>query len=185
MTDLLSLWQPILVSTVIVFLASWIIHMMPLWHKNDFPAMPQEDAVMNAMRPFNIPPGDYMVPRCKSNADMNSPEFMEKMKRGPVVFMTVMPNGPIQMGKTLIMWFIYCAVVGLFAGYVASRAHGPGADYLKVFQLVGATAFAGYALATWQEMRSESHDQAHLRRPHLRLPDGGSLRLALAEGCAA
>lgn len=151
MTDLASLWLPVLVSTVIVFLASWIIHMLPLWHKNDFPAMPQEDAVMNALRPFNIPPGDYMVPRCNGAADMKSPEFAEKMKRGPVVFMTVMPSGQMQMGRSLFMWFIFCAVVGVFSAYVASRAHGPDAHYLRVFQLVGATAFVGYALATWQE----------------------------------
>lgn len=151
MTDLASLWMPILVSTVIVFFASWMIHTLPLWHRNDFPALPKEDAVMNALRPFDIPPGDYMMPRCTSASDMKSAEFMEKMKRGPVIFMTVMPSGPMAMGKSLLLWFIYCVVVGLFSGYVASRAHGPGADYLKVFQLVGATAFMGYALATWQE----------------------------------
>lgn len=151
MTDLLSLWLPILVSTVIVFLASWIIHTAPLWHKNDFPALPREDAVMNALRPFDIPPGDYMMPRCTSGADMKSPEFAEKLERGPVVFMTVMPSGRIQMGRSLLMWFIFCAVVGVFSAYVASRAHAPGTHYLRIFQLVGATAFVGYCLATWQE----------------------------------
>jgi len=150
MTDLLSLWLPILVSTVIVFFASWMIHMLPLWHRNDLPAVPNEDAVMNALRPFNLPPGDYMVPRCHGAEQMKSPEFAEKMKRGPVMLMTVMPNGSMSIGRSLLMWFIYCAIVGLFAGYVASRAHGPGADYLRVFQLVGATAFVGYSLALWQ-----------------------------------
>ena len=33
MTDIAALWLPILVSAVIVFVASSIIHMAPLWHR--------------------------------------------------------------------------------------------------------------------------------------------------------
>ena len=54
------------------------------------------------------------------------------------------------MGKNLALWFVYCVVVGFFAAYVAGRALPPGAPYLRVFQLAGVTAFAGYALAVWQ-----------------------------------
>lgn len=63
---------------------------------------------------------------------------------------TVMPNGPGSMTQSLVLWFIYSAVVSLFAAYVAGRALPSGAPYLRVFQLVGATAFVGYALALWQ-----------------------------------
>jgi len=41
-------------------------------------------------------------------------------------------------------------VVGFFAAYVASAALPPGTAYPRVFQLVGTTAFVGYALALWQ-----------------------------------
>jgi hypothetical protein len=41
-------------------------------------------------------------------------------------------------------------VVNVFAAYVTGRALGPGAEYLEVFRFVGATTFAGYALALWQ-----------------------------------
>ncbi len=37
MTALTALWLPILVSAVAVFAVSSIIHMTPLWHKNDYP----------------------------------------------------------------------------------------------------------------------------------------------------
>ena len=37
-----------------------------------------------------------------------------------------------------------------FAAYVAGRALQPGTDYLRVFQLIGATAFIGYSVALWQ-----------------------------------
>src|SRR5262249_36946718 len=62
MTQLHALWLPILVAAVIVFVLSAIVHMMLPYHKSDFSKLPSEDAAMDALRPFNIPPGDYMVP---------------------------------------------------------------------------------------------------------------------------
>ena len=150
MTGLSALWLPILLSAVIVFVASWAIHIATPWHKNEYPAVPNEDKVRDALRPFAIPPGDYMIPRASSAEEMRSPEFAEKMKTGPVVVLTVMPSGPMLMGKNLVLWFLYSAVVGLFAAYIAGRALPPGAPYLRVFQLVGATAFVAYAVALWQ-----------------------------------
>jgi hypothetical protein len=151
MTGLSALWLPILLSSVIVFVASLVIHMaLPWWHKNDYPKVPNEDKLMDALRPFAVAPGDYMVPRCSSPQEMRSPEFSEKLKKGPVMLLTVLPNGPMSMSKPLVLWFLYSAVVGLFAAYVASRALPAGAPYLRVFQLVGATAFIAYAAALWQ-----------------------------------
>jgi hypothetical protein len=72
------------------------------------------------------------------------------MKRGPVAVMTMMESGPPTMGKSLALWFVYANVVGLFAGYVASRALPPGASYIDVFRFTGTVAFVGYALALWQ-----------------------------------
>ena len=82
---------------------------------------------------------------------MKSPAFLEKMKQGPVIVMTVMPNGPPSMGSNLVQWFIYCVVVGIFAAYLTGRSVGPGTSYLMVFRFAGATAFSGYALALWQD----------------------------------
>ncbi len=59
---LLSLWAPILLSAVAVFIASSLIHMVLGYHKHDYAAIPSEDAVMEALRKFNIPRGDYIVP---------------------------------------------------------------------------------------------------------------------------
>ena len=105
---------------------------------------------MDALRPLTIPPGDYMMPRPSSSQEMRSPAFMEKIRQGPNIILTVMPNGPVQMGRHLARWFIYLVVVGIFAGYVASRALPPGAVYLRVFQFVGTTAFLAYSGALWQ-----------------------------------
>jgi hypothetical protein len=150
MTGLSLLWLPILLSSVIVFLASSLIHMVLPWHKSDYPKMPNEDKVMDALRPLAIPPGDYMIPRPASSQDMRSPEFLEKMKKGPVVVMTVLPNGPMGMSKNLLQWFLYSLVVGVLGAYVAGRALPPGSPYLSVFRFVGVTAFIAYTVALWQ-----------------------------------
>jgi hypothetical protein len=47
---------------------------------------------------------------------------------------------------------VYTVLVGLFAGYVAGLALGPGADYRPVFRVTSTVAFAGYALALWQDV---------------------------------
>ena len=150
MTGLHLLWLPILLSSVIVFLVSSLIHMASPWHKSDYPKVPNEDEVMDALRPLAIPPGDYMVPRPSSTKEMHSPEFVEKMKQGPVLVLTVLPNGPMSMRQNLILWFLYSALVGLFAAYVAGRALPVGAEYLRVFRFAGVTAFLGYSVALWQ-----------------------------------
>jgi hypothetical protein len=150
MTGLAALWLPILLSSVIVFVVSSVIHTVLPWHKNDYPRIPNEEKVMDALRPLAIPPGDYMVPRPSSHEQMRSPEFTEKIKRGPVMVVTVMPNGPVSMAKNLVSWFIYIVVVGLCAAYVAGRALPTDAAYAHVFRFIGATAFIGYSVALWQ-----------------------------------
>ena len=45
MTDMLDLWIPTLLSAVAVFVASSVIHMISGFHKNDYPAPPNQDAL--------------------------------------------------------------------------------------------------------------------------------------------
>jgi hypothetical protein len=150
MTALTALWLPIILSAVLVFFVSFVIHMLLPWHKGDYPKLANEDRVMDALRPLNIPPGDYMVPRPASAQEMKSPEFVAKRTKGPVVVMTVMPAGPVTMGRELVSWFVFIVVVGWMAAYVAGRALPVGAPYLHVFRFVGTTAFIAYAAGLWQ-----------------------------------
>jgi len=150
MVSIISLWLPILLSAVVVFLVSSIIHMVFQYHKNDFAKLPSEDTVMDDLRKHNIPPGDYHFPRAKDMKDMKSPEYVEKMKQGPSGMLTLMKSGPSTMGKELVLWFIYSIIVGIFAAYIAGNALDPGEHYLSVFRYVGATAFVGYSLALVQ-----------------------------------
>ena len=148
--SLMSLWVPILVAAVLVFVVSSVIHMMLKYHQTDFLALPGEAQAMEALRPLNIPPGDYVIPHAGSMEVMKTPEFQAKAEAGPVMFVTVLPNGVPGMGASLLLWFVYCIVVGLFAGYVGSRTLAPGTGYLEVFQATGTVAFAGYGLALLQ-----------------------------------
>jgi hypothetical protein len=111
--------------------------------------MPSEDAVMDALRRFNIPSGDYLIPRAANSAEMRSAEFKEKFKRGPVAMLTFM-TGEMAMGKRLFQWFVYLVVISTFAGYVAGRALGPGAPGGSVCRFAATVAFAGYGLGQWQ-----------------------------------
>lgn len=105
---------------------------------------------MDALRPFNIPPGEYHMPKADSMKQMGEPDFVAKMEAGPMAMMTVVPNGVPKMGGQLGQWFLYSVVVGVFAAYIAGHALGPGAHYLAVFRFVGATAFMCYTVAGWQ-----------------------------------
>jgi hypothetical protein len=151
MTLVHALWLPILLSSVIVFIASTIIHMaLPWWHRDDYLSLPQEDKVMEALRPFAIPPGDYMVPQPSSFKEMGSPEYQDKVRKGPVFVATVMPNGMINMTRSLVSWFVYLAAVSLLSGYVAFHTLPAGTRYTAVFRIIGVTSFLGYSAAIWQ-----------------------------------
>ena len=146
MVPLTALWVPILLSAVLVFLASGVFHMLLPFHRG----RRCRRRLLAALRPFAIPPGDYVMPLAVHPERRDTPEFLDKMTKGPVVVMTVLPNGPPAMGSIFGLWFAYCVVMGIFAGYVAGRALGPGAPYLDVFRFVGTVAFVGYSAALWQ-----------------------------------
>lgn len=149
MVSIASLWLPILLSAVAVFVVSSVIHMVLPYHKSDYKKLPSEDGVMDALRPFDLAPGDYMFPLADAG-DMKNPVFIEKWSKGPAGSLTVLPKGPWVMGPTLALWFLYCVVIGITAAYIAGRALPAGSHYLKIFRFAGATAFSGYALALWQ-----------------------------------
>ncbi len=64
MVTLQMLWLPILISALFVFVVSSLIHMFLPWHKKDYRKVPDEDKVMDALRPLNIPQGDVYGAAC-------------------------------------------------------------------------------------------------------------------------
>jgi len=145
-----SIWLPTLVSAVIVFVLSSIFHTMLPWHKNDYPRVPNEDAVMDALSPLNIPPGEYMVPRPEAMSELKSPAFLERMNRGPVFILRMLPNGMRSMGAPLAQWFVYLLIVCALAGHTAQRVLPPDTSAHHIFHTVALTSFMGFAAALWQ-----------------------------------
>jgi hypothetical protein len=151
MVPISALWIPILLSAVIVFVASSILHMVLPYHKSDYRKLPDEDKVVDALRAAGVTPGPaYHFPHT-THKDMKSPEVVEKFKRGPVGLLTVIPSGAPAMGKYLGMWFVYCVVVSIVVAFVVGTTLSAGTRYLVVFHLTGLAAFLAYGVGQIQD----------------------------------
>ena len=145
MVPITTLWLPILLSAVIVFIASSIMHMLFTYHQGDYKQLPDEEKLLATLRAASLKRGLYIFP-FGTHKEMNSPAMQEKYKQGPVGILTVCPNGPPAMPKFLGMWFAYCLIIGFFVAYLTGRTVAPGAHYLVVFRVAGTAAFLAYGL---------------------------------------
>jgi hypothetical protein len=147
---LAALWLPILLSAVIVFIASSILHMVLPYHKSDVRQLPDEDKLLAALRPAGLQKGLYVFPY-STHKEMNSAAIQEKYKQGPVGLLTIFPSGPIPMPKFLTLWFFYCLIIGVVVAYVSAHAHplvvAHGEPFWAVFRVAGAAAFLAYGVA--------------------------------------
>jgi len=145
MVSLTALWLPIVLSAVVVFIASSIIHMVFKYHSSEYRQLPNEGAILDAIRNAKVGRGFYSFPYAGSMKEMGSPEMSEKYTQGPVGTMNIVASGPPAMGSSLLLWFLYSVVVGIFGGYLASRTLDPGTHYLQVFRVVGCASFMAYS----------------------------------------
>lgn len=143
MVTITSLLLPIVVSAVLVFIASSIIHMVLTYHHSDVRKLPAEDAVIAALRDAKTPPGDYVFPCEEDPKQRMSPEIQEKWKTGPSGSLTLFAG--LNMPRNLAIWFVYSLVVGVFVAYLTGRVLAPGTEYLQVFRVAGTIAFLAYA----------------------------------------
>ncbi len=139
-----SVWLPVVVSAVAVWLLSSVLHMVLKYHSADHRPLPDEEGVAAALRKAPPSPGVYMLPYCADMSEMKDPAFVEKYSKGPVAIVKVMKSAPPAMGKYLLLWFLFCLLVSFTAGYVARHTLAAGAAGLEVMRLTGTFAFAGY-----------------------------------------
>lgn len=144
----MSLWLPIIVSAVIVFIGSALVWMVLPWHKTDFRKTRDEEGVRAALK--GSEPGYYMLPYCVDPAELKNEEVANKYREGPLAYITVIPSGMPTMGPKLVMSFVYNLVVGALCAYMVSRTVA-GGDYLHVFRVAGTTAFIAYGIAYLQD----------------------------------
>ena len=145
--ELSSLWLPILLSGVFVFIASSLLHMVFKIHNKDYSAMDGEDSIREAMRGQNISPGLYVFPHCSSMKEMGTPEHLEKLNRGPNGFLTVVENGPPRMGKLLALWFGFSLLISLFVAYLTSLTLDASAASREVFRIAATIGVLGYSVS--------------------------------------
>jgi hypothetical protein len=105
------------------------------YHAADYKALPNEDAVREALGKGSLPPGLYQIPYCTSMKAIEEPANKAKFEKGPV---------GTAMGKYLGQWFAFCFLVSFTAAYIARHTLQPGVAGLWVMQITGAVAFTGY-----------------------------------------
>jgi hypothetical protein len=147
MVPLAALWLSIVLSAVIVFVASSIMHMLLPYHHSDYRQLPDEDKVRAALRVAGLQRGLYMFP-FTNHKEMNTPGLQEKYKEGPVGMMSVFPTGPVAMPKFLAQWFAYSLLISFFVAYLTGHTVAPGVNYLVVFRVAGTAAFMAYGMGT-------------------------------------
>ncbi len=143
-----ALWLPIVLSAVMVMIGSTIVWMVLKYENADWKAVPNEDQLLDALRKLNLPaPGQYVFPHMMSSGGAQT--AMQKAEQGPSGILLLRKPMKWSMSRPLVQSFVLYLVVSFFAAYVASHALARGADYLKVFQIVGAAAFMGYGLGVF------------------------------------
>jgi len=142
-----SLWLPVIVSAIAVFIVSSVMHMALKYHKADVKQLPGEDAVREALAKANLAPGLYFTPYCADHTKMREPAMKEKFDKGPVAMLTVVPKGLPVMPKHLSQWLGFCLLISFVAAYVARHTLHPGEGGMQVMRLAGTVSFMGYAMS--------------------------------------
>lgn len=141
-----TLWLPCVVSAAAVWILSAIAHMVLKHHKADYRALPNEEAVAEALRKPALSPGVYVLPYCAEQKQMKDPAMQARYAKGPVAIVTVLRSGMPAMGKLLALWFGHCLLISFVAAYVARHTLAHAEDPMLVWRITGAVAFAGYVL---------------------------------------
>ena len=144
MLTLASLWLPIVLAAVAVFVVTSLIHMVFRWHASDYRKLSNEDEVREAINRGNPTPGQYQLPHCVDGKSMQTPEMQQRMVVGPVGLIALRPKGMPSLGKLLGQWFVLTLVVALLTAALASTVIGKGADAHVVFHFFALISFLAY-----------------------------------------
>ena len=149
MLNLASLWMPILLSAVGIFIASSLIHMVFQWHQSEYGKLPNEDEVRAIVAGAKLAPGQYVMPHCVGGKEMQAAEMQQKFKDGPVAVLVVRANGAPNMGATLGQWFGLTAVIAVLTAGLACTVLPRAADGHQVFHFFAIVTFMSYAAGSF------------------------------------
>ncbi len=143
--SLLSLWLPILVSTVIVFFAAFLFWQVLPHHRSDWVSVPNDEPLLQVLRNLNLERGQYVFPRAMTPEGAKDPEAVAKAKEGPLGSLIIWPQR--NMVRSLAQYFVFCLAVSFMVAYVGYAAIPAGVEDLHVFRVLGTTAVLAYAAA--------------------------------------
>lgn len=148
MVTLSALWLPIVLSAVIVFVASNILWMaLPFWHRRDYGKLPDENAVLSGLTSASS--GQYVVPSV--NWSKLTPEERADMQKKPMAFVILRNPATFSFPQALVSYLVYTLVMSTLIAYVGAHALPRGAYYLRVFQIVGTAGILTYAFGSVSE----------------------------------
>ena len=145
--SLLDLWMPILLGTLLAWIASALIHMALKYHNSDYKPLANEDEVGAALRKGSPGVGVHTIPYCVDMSKMADEDMQKKFEEGPVAFVTVFRNGMPAMGKLIGQQILFFLFGCLFIAYCATLALPAGAAYRDVFRLTGTVGFLAFGWA--------------------------------------
>lgn len=144
MQDLPALWLPVIASTVLVFVASSLIHMVLKWHNSDYRKLANEDEVMAALRNGSPKPGQYVMPHCADMKQMQDEGMKKKYEQGPIGHITLLKTGMPSMGRSLVQWFVFCLALSIAFAAIAVQTYGLAANPRAAGHLIGLISFLTY-----------------------------------------
>ncbi|HJT18103.1 MAG TPA: hypothetical protein VJ853_11970 [Thermoanaerobaculia bacterium] len=148
MIPLTTLWLPILLSAVFVFIASNILHMLiPGWHHGDYGKLPDEGAVLNGLRSARS--GQYIAPHL--DWGKMSKEERDTMMKGPMAFIMMRNPAEFSMPGALVSWLVFDIILSILIAYVGAATLPRGTDYLEVFRVIGTAGILAYAFGSVSE----------------------------------
>ena len=144
-----------LVGGIVVFIVGALLHTVLGLGEVGVKALPQEDAVLSAMRAAIHDPGFYVFPapnmtpgRSKAQKDSDTAAYTAKYQQGPTGILVYTPGGaPMSIGKLLGGEFVIDLVSAFFLACILAMGAGGRSSYWKrVFAVTLAGLFAGLFL---------------------------------------
>lgn len=144
MSELATLWLPILLSSIAVFVGSFLAWVVIGHHTPDWSEIPDEGEVVDFIRAQGLRPGQYMFPMARTKEALADGSKQQRMTSGPWGTLNVWSR-QVNMSRNLLQTFAFYLVTSFFIGYLASLALDAGASFSKVSQVTGTAGILAYA----------------------------------------
>jgi hypothetical protein len=148
-----------LLGAIVVFVMSSIFHMATHLGEVGIQTLPNEDAVVTALRSSIHEPGFYFFPgqnmtpgRSKEQVEADNATQMAKWKAGPTGILIYRPGGiELQFGKLLVNQFLFGLVGAFLLAWILAATAGATGYGTRVLIVTAAALFGGfvYTMPYW------------------------------------